>query len=454
MPLLAELSNVFGRPAVLTSCLVFFTVGTIFCCLADGISLLLGGRVLQGLGGAGVMVLSLVIFTDIVPLRHRPKWYGFVLGTWALGNCLGPVLGGVLAEKTTWRWIFYIMFPFCGLGLLLVIKFLTLNPPRATLRQKLDSIDWVGAFLFIPSGTLFLIAVSWGGVQLSWSSPGTLVPLCLGTLGFVATFLYELRFATKPFLQRSLFWGTSPRVAYICGAIQGFVIYGQLYYIPLYFLSVKLYTPIHTGLALLPVLVTLVPSSMIAGRLVTRTADYRWLIWIGWTLTTVGSGLTLLFHSDTPVAVWVVVLIILGLGHGAVLNAQNFAAQAMSRVGEQGAAAAMYILTRQFGMTLGVGVGGCVFQNVMSLRLQQTGLDTSIATHSEAFVAELHRMHADSIMRSRILDAYSFGLRGIYIVFTSIAGIALLLSTLMKRFEMAEEVISEHELQAIFRTGH
>ncbi|KAH8742986.1 major facilitator superfamily transporter [Diaporthe sp. PMI_573] len=382
MPLLAELSNVFGRPAVLTSCLVFFTVGTIFCCLADGISLLLGGRVLQGLGGAGVMVLSLVIFTDI----------------------------------TTWRWIFYIMFPFCGLGLLLVIKFLTLNPPRATLRQKLDSIDWVGAFLFIPSGTLFLIAVSWGGVQLSWSSPGTLVPLCLGTLGFVATFLYELRFATKPFLQRSLFWGTSPRVAYICGAIQGFVIYGQLYYIPLYFLSVKLYTPIHTGLALLPVLVTLVPSSMIAGRLVTRTADYRWLIWIGWTLTTVGSGLTLLFHSDTPVAVWVVVLIILGLGHGAVLNAQNFAAQAMSRVGEQGAAAAMYILTRQFGMTLGVGFGGCVFQNVMSLRLQQTGLDTSIATHSEAFVAELHRMHADSIMRSQILDAYSFGLRGIYVL--------------------------------------
>lgn len=156
------------------------------------------------------MPLSLVIFTDIVPLRHRPKWYGFVLGAWALGNCLGPVLGGVLAEKTTWRWIFYIMFPFCGLGLLLVIKFLTLNPPRATLRQKLDSIDWVGAFLFIPSGTLFLIAVSWGGVQLSWSSPGTLVPLCLGTLGFVATFLYELRFATKPFLQRSLFWGTSP----------------------------------------------------------------------------------------------------------------------------------------------------------------------------------------------------------------------------------------------------
>jgi len=78
MPFIAQLSNAFGRPAILTACLGFFTIGTILCCLANGISLLLAGRVLQGLGGAGVMVLSLVIFTDIVPLRHRPKWYGFV----------------------------------------------------------------------------------------------------------------------------------------------------------------------------------------------------------------------------------------------------------------------------------------------------------------------------------------------------------------------------------------
>ncbi|KAH8749531.1 major facilitator superfamily domain-containing protein [Diaporthe sp. PMI_573] len=355
------------------------------------------------------MVLSLVIFKDIVPLRHRPKWYGFVLGAWALGNCLGPVLGGVLAEKATWRWIFYIMFPFCALGLLLVITVLTLSPPRATLQQKLGSIDWIGTCLFIPSGTLFLIAISWGGIQFTWSRPGTLIPLSLGTLGFLTALLYELRYATSPFLER---------------------------------------------LALLPVLVTLVPSSIIAGWVVTRTSNYRWLIWIGWALATAGSGLTLLFTTDTPIAVWVVVLIILGLGHGAILNAQNFAAQAMSREGEQGTAAAMYAFARQFGMALGVGIGGCVFQNVMSSRLRQAGLDIGIASVSEAFVAELHQMRPDSPLRSQILDAYCFGLRGIYLVFTSISGVALFLSMLMKHFDMAEEVISEHELQQVFKIGH
>ena len=134
------------------------------------------------------------------------------------------MIGGIIAQKSTWRWIFYIMFPFCAAGLILISSLLTLRPPRATLRQKLDSIDWVGALLFIPSGTSFLIAVSWGGIQFSWTSPGTLVPLCLGIFGFVATFFYESKYSRRPFLQRSLFRSTSSRITYLCGAIQGFVV--------------------------------------------------------------------------------------------------------------------------------------------------------------------------------------------------------------------------------------
>lgn len=146
------------------------------------------------------------------------------LGAWALGNCLGPVVGGIIAQKTTWRWIFYVMFPFCAAGLVLIFNLLTLKPPRATLRQKLDSIDWIGGTLFIPSGTSFLIAISWGGVQFKWSSPGTLVPLCLGISGLVATLFYELKVSKCPFLRGSLFRGISPGITYLCGAIQGFVV--------------------------------------------------------------------------------------------------------------------------------------------------------------------------------------------------------------------------------------
>ncbi|KAH8758034.1 major facilitator superfamily domain-containing protein [Diaporthe sp. PMI_573] len=328
MPLLAEASNIFGRPVILTACLISFTFGSVLCSVAYDIALLLVGRTFQGIGGAGIMVLSLVIFTDVVPLRFRPKWYGLVLGAWALGNCLGPVTGGIIAQKTTWRWVFYIMFPFCALGLGLVLRFVTLRAAPATLRDRMERIDWLGGLLFIASSTLLLIAISWGGSMYSWFSAGTVVPLCLGVLGLGSTFIYEARFATRPFLRRSLFWATSAIVTYACGLIQGFVIYGQLYYIPLYFLSVKSYTPIQTGLATLPIMVTLVPGSIAIGAIVTHTANYCWPIRVGWALVTTASGLSLVFDKDTPVALWAIILVILGLGHGAVLNAQNFAAQA------------------------------------------------------------------------------------------------------------------------------
>jgi MFS family permease len=78
MPFIAAVSDIFGRPSCLIVALLFFFGGTLFCALTDKITLLLLGRSLQGIGGGGIMVLCLVIFTDIVPLRYRPKWYGTV----------------------------------------------------------------------------------------------------------------------------------------------------------------------------------------------------------------------------------------------------------------------------------------------------------------------------------------------------------------------------------------
>lgn len=88
------------------------------------------------------------------------------LGFWALGLCLGPVLGGAIAERTTWRWIFYLMFPICGFGLVAVPYLLTLKPKKRTAQEKLSRIDWVGGILFGISGTATLVAISWGGTQV------------------------------------------------------------------------------------------------------------------------------------------------------------------------------------------------------------------------------------------------------------------------------------------------
>ncbi|KAH8664348.1 major facilitator superfamily transporter [Xylariales sp. PMI_506] len=446
MPFTAALSDIFGRPICLIVSLIFFSVGTLLCCLTNTIGQMLIGRCLQGVGGGGVVVLSLVIFTDIVPLRFRPKWYGTVLGAWALGNCIGPIVGGAIVQNTTWRWVFYIMFPFCGFGLVAIPSLLTLKPRTETMVEKLGRVDWVGGGLFMASATLFLVAISWGGVQYDWNSAATLVPLCLGITGLGCVYVWEAKFAKEPFLRPSLFTKLSSMATYFCGAVQGLVIYGQLYYVPFYFLSVKGYTPVHTGLALFPVMFTLVPGSVIVGGLVTRTNNYQWAIWSGWVMLTLGSGLMLMWDVDTSIAQWAVTLVILGFGHGAILNAQNFATQAMCDPGEEGAAAAMYGFLRQFGMALGVGIGGSAFQNIMSLKLKWEGLSTDIAKNSEGFIPELLAMPAGA-EKTSILDAYVFGFRGVYAVYVGIAGAALMISLLIKKYDMNKEIATEHKLE-------
>ncbi|EXJ84689.1 hypothetical protein A1O3_05359 [Capronia epimyces CBS 606.96] len=444
MPFIASLSDMLGRPPCLFASLVAFTTGTVLCATAHSIALLLVGRCIQGVGGGGIIILSLVIFSDIVPLRFRPRYVGIIQGAWALGTCVGPIVGGGLATPTLWRWVFYIMFPLAGIGLVCVPLFVRLKP-SSSWTDMVTRVDWLGGILFICSATAVLIAVSWGGTQEPWGSWRTVVPLAVGAVGLVATSLWECFGASHPFLRHSLFNHRSAVAVYMGAFAQGLLLYGQLYYIPFFFESAKLSSPLRTGVCLLPVMLTLIPASVLVGSVITRTARYRWAIWAGWTLTTLATGPTILWDVDTSPAVWVVILVMLGLGHGLLLNALNTASQAVSVAGHEGAAVAMYAFLRSFGMAVGVGIGGSVFQNVMKRRLVALHLDPDIARNAEAYIAVLHDTHP-SPHRSAILNAYVHGFRGVFAVFCALAALALLVGLFIRHHDINKDLLTEHKL--------
>ncbi|KAL2444019.1 MFS transporter L2 [Exophiala dermatitidis] len=391
-------------------------------------------------------------------------------GAWAVGTCIGPIVGGGLATPSLWRCVFYLMFPFAGIGLVFVPLFVRLKPRKAaaTWKEMFNRVDWLGGFLFISSATSFLIAVSWGGVQEPWSRWRTIVPLTIGCLGLISTMLWERSGAMHPFLRHSLFERPSAVAVYACSFAQGLLLYGQLYYIPFFFESVKLDSPIRTGVSLLPVMLTLIPASVVVGSIITRFGIYRWAIWAGWTLATLGTGLTILWGENTSLAARVIILVILGLGHGLLLNSLNTASQAVagdngpSRNGAtdhgasgdkevsstQAAAVAMYAFLRSFGMAVGVGIGGSMFQNVMKHKLLELGLSPEIAVHAESYIAVLRQLAPDSPARAAVTGAYVHGFKGVFGFFCALAGTALLVSVVFVRhYELnTGELSSGHTL--------
>ncbi|KAI8628044.1 major facilitator superfamily transporter [Xylariaceae sp. FL1651] len=447
MPVICAVSDVIGRPICLVFSLVTFSIGTILCATAHNVGVMLVGRSIQGVGGGGIHSLGLVIQTDIVPLRWRPKWYGVTLAFWALGLAIGPIIGGAVVHGTTWRWIFYLMFPILALGLIAVPYLLTLKPRQTTLREKLVRIDWIGSLLFTSSATSFLIAVSWGGLQFEWNSVQTLAPLIIGFLGLLTTLVYENLVAKQPFLRHSLYHNTSSIAGYVVGCIQGLVMYGLLYYGPFFFLSVKQFSPLDTGVSMLPATLTVTMMGIICGRLVTRYNNYRWPVCIGWLVASIGAGLFIIWPYNNSAGVWVVTYLIIGTGQGAVLNAQNFASQAMCKKGDEAAAAAMYAFVRQFGMALGVGVGGTAFQNVMAIKLRQLGLPVDIAKQAESYISVLHTM-PDGEHKNKIFEAYNYGFTGLYSFYLGVSFFALVVSLLfVKNADLTRVHESEHKLE-------
>lgn len=176
------------------------------------------------MGGGGIIALVMVIFTDIIPLRQRPKYMSLIQITWAFGTIAGPLVGGVFAQHASWRWVFIINFPFCALSLVAVPLVVKLKTRRSSVKEKLLRVDWFGGFIFVVSFTSFLMGLTWGGVQFPWSSFRTLVPLLIGILGIGATFAWEMWGAKQPFIRLAIFDSLSTVAIYVGAIVQGLMV--------------------------------------------------------------------------------------------------------------------------------------------------------------------------------------------------------------------------------------
>ncbi|OJJ61486.1 hypothetical protein ASPSYDRAFT_148280 [Aspergillus sydowii CBS 593.65] len=430
-PNFASLSGIFGRrPLVLTALTLFF-VGTVVCSVAKDFTYVLVGRSIQGVGGGGLIALSEVIVTDLVPLRLRGQYFGILSAMWSLGSVTGPILGGGFAQDVTWRWIFYINFPFIGIGLVSIILFLKLNIIPTSLTQKLRQIDYIGTIIFVGSLSSFLIPLTWGGILYPWSSWRTLVPLIIGVVGLIVFSVYEYRFATDPIIPPAIFQNRTASVSFAGSFLQGLVLWCLLYYQPLYYEAVKGYSPIMAGVALFPATFTVAPSAAVVGILVTKFGHYRWAIWTGWTLSTFGLGLLCYMDVDTSIPAFIFINIVPGIGLGLLFPSIGFAIQASATNETLAIAVGMFSFFRAMGQAVGVAIGGVVFQNRMYhylLGYEALAPMASAYSQDAAGLVEVIKSMPGGAEKLALQTAYTDSLRIVYAVCCAVCGVALVLS--------------------------
>lgn len=343
--------------------------------------------------------------------------------------------------------MFWINLPFLGLGAILITIFLQLNQRHGDFLTKLRQVDWIGMVLFVASTTGFLIPVTWGGVQYAWDSWRTLVPLIVCAVGLVVFVVHIEFFAKHPLIRTSVFKNKSAAILFLTTIIHGMLLWSILYYMPLYFEAVKGMGPILAGVSMFPWTFTVAPGSIATGIAIAVTGRYRWANWIGWFLSTLGMGLLILLKPDTSTVAWVFLNLVGGLGTGMLFPAMALAVQASATVKDQAYAANMFSFFRAFGQTIGVAIGGVIFQNQMRRKMLGYPLLAELADEyskdAAGLVGIIKSMPAGA-MKVQLRESYTDALKYIWIVMTVFSAVSLVATLFIDEYNMDTEM--DHEM--------
>ena len=349
----AALGDRFGRRLMFSIGIAIFTVGSAAAALAPSIGVLDAARAVQGVGGAIVMPLTLTILSAAVPPERRGVFLGAWGGISGLAVAFGPLVGGAVVDGLSWHWVFWLNVP-VGLVLLPLALF-RLNESKG----PLGSLDLRG--LVLASAGLF--GIVWGlvrGNSLGWSSPEIVVALVAGALVVAAFVAWELR-AEHPMLPMRFFRDRTFTLANIASLLMSFGMFGSIFLLAQFFQTVQGYTPLGSGLRILPWTAMPMIVAPIAGALSDRIPPSR-IIGTGLALQAIGLGwIAAVSTPTTPYADLVLPFAISGMGMGMFFAPIANIVLSTVRSVEEGQASGVNNAIRELGGVFGVAVLASVF---------------------------------------------------------------------------------------------
>ena len=354
----------FGRRRVFQTGLSIFALGSLLCSLAPTINLLIGARLIQGIGASMMNPVALSIITQIFTERvERARALGIWGGVVGISMALGPIVGGLLIEGVGWRSVFWINLPICAAALILTAVFVP-ESKSATMRD----IDPIGQLLAVVA--LFgLVFVLIEGPGLGWTDSRTVAVAVVAAVAFVLFLRYESR-RHDPFIDLR-FFRSIPFASATVIAVCTFAGWGAfLFMMSLYLQGVRGYSAMHTGMIYLPIALGALFFSPLSGRLVGRYGARPSLLASG-ILITAASAMLIFLTTTTPVWVIVVIFAVYGIGFGMVNAPVTNAAVSGMPQDRAGAAAATTSTSRQVGVSIGVALCGSLAGAALSGSAEQ-----------------------------------------------------------------------------------
>jgi EmrB/QacA subfamily drug resistance transporter len=422
-PIYGKLGDLYGRKRILQSAIVLFLVGSALCGQAHSMTELIAFRAVQGLGAGGLIVLIQAVIGDVVPPRQRGRYQGLFGAVFGIASIAGPLLGGVIVEQISWRWIFYVNLP-VGIAALAVLS----RTLPATAARSRPTIDYLGASLLAAGLSAIVLVTSLGGTTWAWGSGTTIVVGGLGVVLLVAFVMAE-RHAREPVLPVALLRERVFTVGASLSLVVGFALFGAVTFLPLYFQTVDAASPTGSGLRLVPMIVGLLTTSILSGQLITRYGRYKPFPIIGTALMTTGLALLSTLGIGTGTAASSVFLLILGFGLGSTMQVLVLAVQNAVDYSNLGAATSGVTLARGIGGSLGTAIFGSVFSTQLTSHLN--GALTGPLAHQ---VAAGGRLTGAQVLRLpppvRIVyqQAYVGSLRPVFMLAAGVAAAGFVLS--------------------------